>query len=267
MKGWHVLLVAGAVLAAPVLATAELPPEAVHPLEVAKALVGGGDWSGAINAYADHLSKLTTRDYRDKKTFQWILDAYEKQAPESGPDYEAFKDILKAKLPKSTRDKADPVLTWRVHDLLARIAKRQDKAEDARKALEKAIETYPDVPYGEPAAQSRLQHLYNEVALMRAEDDLAGAEAYLLGAFLKDPRFDFVYLPPWRALYESAGTPEQYQAWVTRVIEAYDKKIKEVPAKADMLHHYRWLLQQELPPPPAAPPEPPAAEKASDRTS
>lgn len=232
----------------------ELPPEATHAMEMAKALVGGGDWSGALNAYADYLGKLTTRDYRDKKTFRWILEEYERQAPQGKPDYETLKAVARAKLPKSSREKADPILTWRLHLLLADIARREGKDAEYRQALERAIAAYPDVAYGEPAKQSLLQHLYNEMAFQRAREGIPAAEGYLLDAFLEDPRFDFVYLPPWRKMYEEAGTPELYEAFARRVVETYEKKAERYPAKADVLNHYRWALEQQLPEPAAETP-------------
>jgi hypothetical protein len=221
-------------------------PETPKPLDTAQACVEKGDWSGAIDAYAAYLRGLTTRDYRDKKTFAWILEAFEKQAPDGKPDYEAFKQVIRGKLPKYRGEKGDSIQVWRLHLLLADIARRQNNPDEAAKETGIAIDWYPETAYGDPATQSRLQHLYNEAALARAQADPAAGETYLLDKLLRDQRFDFAYLPPWRAFYETKGDPAAYPAFVRKVIDTYDQKIKRYPAKSDMLTHYRKLTEEEL---------------------
>ncbi|MDX9971468.1 MAG: hypothetical protein RBU21_00620 [FCB group bacterium] len=227
------------------LAWAQDAPEAAKPkpLDTAKASVDNADWSAAIDAYTAHLRGLTTRDYRDKKTFSWILEAFEKQAQGNPPDYEAFQQIVKGKLPRN-REKGDPLLVWRLHALLAEIAARQGNDPEVLKATEVAIDWYPNTTYGDPATQSRLQHLYNDAALLRAKSDPAGGETYLLDEFLRDERFDFVYLKPWQDFYND--NPEAYQDFARRVLETYDQKIKRYPAKTDLLTHYRKITEEAL---------------------
>ena len=250
MRRHTVCIVAFGLLAA--VAWGQAPTETPQPLDAAKACVANADWAGAIDAYANYLRGLTTRDFRDKKTFSWILEEFEKKAQGSAPDYEAFKQVVKAKLPK-TREKSDSLLAWRLHALLAEIARRQGNADEDAKETGLAIDWYPDTACGEPATQSRIQHLYNDVALARAKADPVAGEGYLLDKLLRDPRFDFAYLPPWQAFYE--GKPDAYQALVRKVIDTYDQKAKRNPAKADMLAHYRKLAEEELA---AAPPQPAA---------
>jgi tetratricopeptide (TPR) repeat protein len=226
-------------------AAAEFPEESLPALETAKQKVAEGQWDEAIDAYAEHLGKLTTRDFRDKKTFNWILDAYEKAAPEGKPDYQPFWKIVERKLPRD-RSKADPVVTWRLHMVLAEIALRVKDSSEAAKQLELAIDRYPDVAYSEPDTQSRLQHLYNTAAFLKAEKKVEDGEDYLVKSLREDPRFVYPYLRPWREFYAEAGTPERFAGLLERILEAYDAKIKEADSdRADTLAHYRRLIAEE----------------------
>lgn len=228
------------------LAWGQEAPESSQPkpLDVAKACVDNADWSGAIDAYASFLRGLTTRDYRDKKTFSWILEAFEKQAQGNPPDYEPFVQVIKSKLPKTRGEKGDSLLVWRLHALLAEIARRQGNAEEEAREIGIAIDWYPNTTYGDPATQSRLQHLQNDAALLRAKNDPAKGESYLLDEFLRDERFDFVYLKPWQEFYKDK--PEAYQDLARRVVETYAQKIKRYPAKTDLLTHYQKLTEEAL---------------------
>jgi len=199
----------------------------------------------AIDAYTEHLRKLTTWDFRDKKTYDWILEAFEKTTPEGKPDYQAFRQSVRAKLPRP-KAKADPISTWRLHLLLSRVAGKQGNEPEARQELQLAITTYPDVAYPEQETQSRLQHLYNEAALARAKEDPVAGEEILVQGFLKDPRFLYVYLPPWKEFYASINTPEKYDALIQRIIAACDQKAQRFPAHSDALTHYRRLYAEEL---------------------
>lgn len=220
-----------------------LPEEARHSLEMARTLVAAGDWSSAIEAYADHLKYLTSRDFRDKKTFEWILEAFEKAG---GPptDYEPLKAVVKSKLP-SGRSKPDPIMTWRLHYLLARIAQREGNVKESETRLQLAIDAYPDYLYSMPEKESFLQHLYNELALSKAKVDVDAAEKFFLDRFVKDPRFDYLHLPPWKSFYDSAGTSERFSTLCGRAVEAYGKKAEAFPAKADMYTYYQRRLAGE----------------------
>ncbi len=231
-------------LCASVGAWSEIPEEARHSLDMARTLVAAGDWSSALEAYGDHLRHLTSRDFRDKKTFEWILDAFEKSL-EKPIDYEPLKAVVKSKLP-SGRSKPDPVMTWRLHHMLARMAQREGNTKEYETRLQLAMDAYPEMHYSMPEKESLLQHLYNELALSKAQTDVDAAEKSLLDSFAKDQRFDYVYLAPWKSLHDNAGTPERYAALRERVIEAYGKKAENLPAKADMYTYYRRQLAGEI---------------------
>lgn len=219
-------------------AAPEAPPAA--PLDEARAAAESAEWGRALDAYTEHLRGLTTREYRDKKTYVWLLDELEKAAPEGAEvDREPLAEAAEARLSKSGKE-ADPVTDWRLHHLLAEIAARDGNADEARSHRLEAIKAYPSIVYAEPDKHSRLQHLYNEVARAQAEKDPEAAEKYLLDSFLEDSRFVYVYLPPWRDVYEDE--PEKFEAFRLRVLEAYDAKAEKSPDLADALVHYRRAL-------------------------
>lgn len=221
---------------------AAFPEDSLAPLKEAQRLASEEVWSGAIDAYTDHLSKLSTRNYRDKKTYEWILLEY----VESNPNQlEPLKSLVEGKL-TAIGEEADAIRSWRLHQLLSRIAEKEGGAEEQKRQLMMAIKSYPKVRYAEPSKHSKLQHLYNEVALQMAESNLENAEEWFLDNFSKDERFDFVYLPVWKSFYDERDQPERYEVLITKAIVAIDGKSNASPERSDYWRFVKGNLEREL---------------------
>ena len=91
-----------------------------------------------------------------------------------------------------------------------------------------------------------IQHLYNEVALLRAEEDLEAAEDWLMEKFREDARFEFVFVPVWKQFHEEKEVPDRYPLLLAKIRGAIDTKMKTFPEQADYWRFVRGIYQTPL---------------------
>ena len=209
--------------------------EAADPLDRYQAQIAAKEWSAAVDSYLAFLADLTPGQYRDKKDFGGLLDAYAAANPN---DLVGLKTLAADKL---EQHKANDLAAWRLHRLLADVAKREGDAAAERERA--AIDAYPKVDYPEPAKHGSIQHLYNRLAVLTAAaEGGAAAQELLLKAFASDERYVAFYLPP---LKEELG-----DAWLRRYVAgltlAYEKKIANEPRNAERLRRERDELRQAI---------------------
>lgn len=177
----------------PVATPATTLPAVAEPTPAeSQQLADKGDYSGAMRAYVRELAAMSADSYRDKKDFAWI----QRVAAEKGAPADALKQAAATLLQDDTRNSA--LVDWRAHRLLAGLAKTSGDIAAQKTELELAIDTYPAEAYTDPARYSSLQHLYNELGgLIADEKGMQAGLDYLKDAYAKDPKFVFVFIYPW----------------------------------------------------------------------
>ncbi len=203
------------------------------------------DWGGAIDAYAEYIETLTTRHGRDVKLLTWILDEYARaaNARRVPVDLAAFEKIVDEKIKAYEKR---PLILWRLHLLKADLARFGNDPVKRKAELQAAIESYPTVVYADPPAQDYLHKIYNEAALILAQEEgLQKAEETILQQFREDPRFVYFDLSDWSAyILRVGGKLHEVTVLARKVVQAYDEKIKAHPEQADTLKWYRLEMQE-----------------------
>lgn len=210
----------------------------------AQSMADAHNWAGAIDAYGEELRGISVEQYRDKKDFGWIIDAYAKASPDGaapgGGMWEPLKKIFQQKI---TQHADDAIFAWRLHRGLADIAERAGDAAGEKTELEQAIKAYPVVNDSDPARHSSLQHLYNQYGLLLAKDHVADGVDYVSAKFAADERFVYFFTSPWKQLLKDQ--PNQYRDLIKKVLASYDDKAKQHPEQGEMLMKYRAELDGE----------------------
>jgi hypothetical protein len=211
--------------------------------------VRNGDLPNALVAYEHYIDTLTSRDLRDKMTFNWVLNLVRTDPrQQKQPTLGELRDIVTARM-EELDPEAGQDLIWRYNYLLAHIALLEGNQEEANNRMTLAIEGYPSRRYADPGRQSLLPDMYNIASRWHAPENINEAQEFLSNAFLNDPRFNYVELTFWKQYFQKVGNPSAYIRFLERLLGDYQKKIEAQTEYSDELRHYhqqlQWILNNE----------------------
>ncbi|WP_145064191.1 hypothetical protein [Engelhardtia mirabilis] len=169
-------------------------------------------------------SDLSSAPYRDKARLVADLE----QMLERERAKERDRKRLDKALAKRAGEVNEPGLTWRLHELRARVLAPID-ADGARDALEDALATYPQVDYVQPFKQSSFHHLLVELASSTLKgDDPEAARELLVSTVRDDVRLQAFYPEPLERLYIEEGRAAELHELLEALASAAEPRLPEL---------------------------------------
>jgi len=206
-----------------------------------RAFMTEGDLVGAVRAYVDWLASIPVEQGRDR---QLLTPLYEHFDYRYGPrPYNAESllmevvDGLLAEWEAAGEQDKIALLEWRWYALRGELRQFRLSGSGGPSNWGRAVKSYPDVAYPDPATQSSLPGLYTE--WMEESGDLEFREQRLLGSFKSDPRFLYIEVEPWKGYFRGRFQPRRYEGFLERVMAAYAEKAQAQPESAALLERYR----------------------------
>lgn len=221
-----------------------LPPQdSIYWNQKTQLALRNGDLPNALIAFEHYIDSLTSRDLRDKMTFNWLLNLVRRDPRQTEkPTLADIRDLVskrKAELnPEEDRDRI-----WRYNYLLAQIAVLDGRTDEAVTLMLQAIEGYPDTRYADPGRESLLPDMYNIASRWQAPDNINKAQDFISQSFATDPRFNYIELTFWKQYFLQVGNPAAYIRFLERLLSDYQKKMEAHPEFQDELKHYHYQLQ------------------------
>ncbi len=233
-----------------------------------QARMAEGDLPGAIDAYVEWIRGIPVEEGRDLKTLEPVFEHFKAAHRKAGNHHTLMNAVIDALLERpvdsssldwhdagdaraGTERRVDSLLTWRLHALRGYVTgKEHDPLNQGNAYYQRAIDTYPPVPYEDPATQSGLPRLVNKVLLSTSLLILGGGlterEELFFSVFEEDARFCYVDIEPWRKRYKARFQPRRIEAFLERAIGAYEAKAEKLPERAAVLRRSAEQARQEL---------------------
>ena len=186
----------------------------------------------------------TGHAYKDKISLDTVWEDYVKQ---NKPGPIEIQELVKEVEAWGGEHRDDSEYSWRVSHLLSSIAENLGSYDAAKRWMNQAVESYPETRYTEPSKHSKFQHLVNDLAgLIWVQEGPEAAARRAIELFQGDERFEYFYLAWWENQCEQHELEESYARFQKQVLEAYRKRLKEFPDRAEITRRYLNRLSSQL---------------------
>jgi tetratricopeptide (TPR) repeat protein len=209
---------------------------------IADRAIEEGDLIGVCDAELQraYIRGETGHAYIDKIT---LPSKYEKLVEKTNPSPERkqkyYEDALAV-----LKEHPKPLYKWRVLHLRSAIAADLGKDDLAMRDLEEALDAYPEKDYGDPSKQSFYHHMVNQAAaLIWDASGVEAAEDYFLDRLANDAKCEYFFHFWWEKKYQEEGMEDRFPSFTAKVVEAYEQRAENFPAKRERIEEYVARLQ------------------------
>lgn len=181
--------------------------------------------------------------YKDKVDLAGVWEDFRQH---NQPEADEIRRLMEAVEQWGATSDENPEYPWRVAHVLAAMARDAGDAPGAIAWMDKALQAYPEVLYREPSKHSKFQHLVNDRAAFRWEQegpDKAFPEAYDL--FMNDPRFEYFFLSWWENQAREQVTEDDIEELKRYILAGYAERLERFPGRASVTLKYLQRLAEE----------------------